>query len=501
VTVTLSALPAGFRDARSTVRAGYCAVADLAALGLRPVEDVAVGNSAIEWVIETELADPTPVVVPGALVLTRGSDLTDAGIQVAHVMRLKRAGAVCLGWADGHCGSEIPPATVRAAREFQLSLVTVPNYVSFAEVSAFVAQRLAFTTLPEERGPEAARQCALLELATAGVGTQATITELSRSMGRPLRLVGTDGFVLAQYPPQSATADDDTAEARPDEIRRPVVIDGLSQAHLVTTGPPKSASMLRFAVALVAMELTRSLATVGSHRRLLGQVVKDVVGQVLSDEEARRRLSGLGLDVEAAHTVVLANVGSTSSSLLDLSSPVEPASGPVAGCVDGGLCFFLPGDSDAEEFAMRLYALLRPQNRMVSIGIGATLQGVAGLRTSYLEAREGTTRGPGVNPRRALTLTGLLRAQESPSLSELAREVLNPLFESDNRSQTDLVSTLRVLLAVDFSVARAAEELFVHRNTVKYRVSQIERLTGLDLSCTADRVQLWVAMSAAPSGS
>jgi purine catabolism regulator len=45
-------------------------------------------------------------------------------------------------------------------------------------------------------------------------------------------------------------------------------------------------------------------------------------------------------------------------------------------------------------------------------------------------------------------------------------------------------------------VARTADRLFIHRNTVRYRLSQIEQLTGRSLDQTNDRVHLWLALLA-----
>ena len=57
-------------------------------------------------------------------------------------------------------------------------------------------------------------------------------------------------------------------------------------------------------------------------------------------------------------------------------------------------------------------------------------------------------------------------------------------------------STLRSLLAHDGSPTHAAEELYCHRNTVIYRMKQIERLTGRHLADPRDKMLLWLAVTA-----
>jgi purine catabolism regulator len=135
------------------------------------------------------------------------------------------------------------------------------------------------------------------------------------------------------------------------------------------------------------------------------------------------------------------------------------------------------------------------------IGIGGAYPGVAGLRWSFYEAREALSRGPGVNAREPLSLPGLLLASEALPLTELGRAVLAPLLDFDEQAGGGgLVATLRAYLEEDASVRRVAARLFVHRNTVRYRLDQIEKLTGRKLASTQDRVQFWLALHAVTLG-
>jgi purine catabolism regulator len=57
------------------------------------------------------------------------------------------------------------------------------------------------------------------------------------------------------------------------------------------------------------------------------------------------------------------------------------------------------------------------------------------------------------------------------------------------------VHTLETYLGLNGSVAAVADELSLHRNTVRYRLAQIAELTGYDPAVTADRVQLFLALA------
>ncbi|MFB8249820.1 PucR family transcriptional regulator, partial [Streptomyces sp. NPDC055952] len=60
----------------------------------------------------------------------------------------------------------------------------------------------------------------------------------------------------------------------------------------------------------------------------------------------------------------------------------------------------------------------------------------------------------------------------------------------------DLARTAEVYLDCAGQAARAAAELGVHRQTLYYRLSRIEKLTGLDLDDGEDRLLLHMALKA-----
>ena len=76
------------------------------------------------------------------------------------------------------------------------------------------------------------------------------------------------------------------------------------------------------------------------------------------------------------------------------------------------------------------------------------------------------------------------------------RRVIGPLLDYDRAHGTELVDSLRVFLNCNRSWQRAAKELFVHKQTLVYRMRRIEELAGRRLDCTADVAELWFALQA-----
>jgi DNA-binding PucR family transcriptional regulator len=88
----------------------------------------------------------------------------------------------------------------------------------------------------------------------------------------------------------------------------------------------------------------------------------------------------------------------------------------------------------------------------------------------------------------------LLASVPAPVLRSFSDRLLGPLREYDDRHNAELLATLRLFLACDGSWSACASRMYVHVNTVRYRISRVEALTGRDLSALADRVDFFLAL-------
>ena len=136
--------------------------------------------------------------------------------------------------------------------------------------------------------------------------------------------------------------------------------------------------------------------------------------------------------------------------------------------------------SGASALARSLSDHLAEAGIHATIGIGGAYTKPNGLRWSYFEARDAASHGLPVNEPERLSLTSLLLASEDVPLADMANESLNPLRTFDAAHGAELMATLESYLSNNGSVAAVAEDLTLHRNTVRYRLAQITELTGYD---------------------
>jgi DNA-binding PucR family transcriptional regulator len=138
----------------------------------------------------------------------------------------------------------------------------------------------------------------------------------------------------------------------------------------------------------------------------------------------------------------------------------------------------------------------------VTAGVSAPARGVTALAGALHEAgsarRLAAIRGDAavsVLTSDEVASHELLLATVPPSvLRSFRARLLGPLLAYDDRHRAELLPTLREFLACSGSWNACAAKMYVHVNTVRYRIRRIEELTGRDLSCLNDQVDFYLAL-------
>jgi len=181
-----------------------------------------------------------------------------------------------------------------------------------------------------------------------------------------------------------------------------------------------------------------------------------------------------------------------------------------------------PGDASASEgaaaagtpaahaFAARLRAaqpvLECDRSRVrLSVGVSAPAEGVAALagalheaqsarRLAVIRAGSGAGAVSVVTSDEVASYELLLASVPGSVLRSFRDRLLGPLLAYDERHRAELLPTLREFLACSGSWHACAARMYVHVNTVRYRIRRIEELTGRDLSSLDDQVDFFLAL-------
>ena len=85
-----------------------------------------------------------------------------------------------------------------------------------------------------------------------------------------------------------------------------------------------------------------------------------------------------------------------------------------------------------------------------------------------------------------------LRYKDSPEAVWINKNILQPLKEYDSKYHYNLLGTLDAIFNTQ-TLEEAAKKLFIHINTIYYRIKKIEEITGKNLNVYTDRYLLMQA--------
>ncbi|GAE46181.1 PucR family transcriptional regulator [Mesobacillus boroniphilus] len=110
------------------------------------------------------------------------------------------------------------------------------------------------------------------------------------------------------------------------------------------------------------------------------------------------------------------------------------------------------------------------------------------VQRSYLEAKKAIMIGSSLDKTQQVFMFEeielfnlLLEASESVNMDKAVERKIGKLWQYDRDNETDFVKTLFYYLSSDGSLVETAKHLFIHRNSVKYRMDRIEEIADIKI--------------------
>jgi sugar diacid utilization regulator len=134
------------------------------------------------------------------------------------------------------------------------------------------------------------------------------------------------------------------------------------------------------------------------------------------------------------------------------------------------------------------------------VGVGPLAEAPEDYRQSFLDARQCVRTLRALGRDGVLSLDGdglehlLLRASDTDQLIAFARRYAGPLHENDARHRSSLAATLDLVFEHGWNLRAAARAAHIHVSTLRYRLSRIEAIAGVDLRRSEDRLALHLAL-------
>ena len=153
------------------------------------------------------------------------------------------------------------------------------------------------------------------------------------------------------------------------------------------------------------------------------------------------------------------------------------------------------GEEESEEilesFADRIR--VKMPDRKVYIGVSDQVKDIVNLHLAYKRARAAVEmavkRGRGLQYFDRMGMYRMLYLIEDRELlRDLSDKPLAPLIEYDKEHDGEYIATLESYLQCGGSIKAISEDLYIHRNTILYRMANIKKLLGCSLESPEDKL-------------
>lgn len=466
----------------------------------------------IQWAHVCELPDPSEWMAGGELVMTTGLGIPEgAAKQVRYVRRLAGAGVSALAIGEDMSAPALSPEMLAAAEKLGLPILITSYEVPFIALARAVAEQV-----DKEERERIVRTLELYEAARAAASAGASSEQLVRELEKitRCRLCAIDAgpsrlVLLGDSAPAERTLAALARKLATRTHQRPAVlrlsaaadgtlalpIPGSHAAFLLATpasGTRPSIAILGHAAALLGIELERGGRERERERTIGGELLAHLVDRRLSPEAGEEALAARDL-ATAGHVLVAVAGDGGAIAHQDLHHDLAWHRVPHLLLFRAGILLGLMPDRDDA-----LAALVAPLEAGARVGASAPIDNAARIPEAAREARlalEAARRED-----RGVLRYGEARAASPfvprtvPDAQDAVERVLGPLIAYDAEHGTELVHTLHLFLEKNRSWRRSAEELYVHRQTLVYRVRRIEQLTSRSLRDTGDVAEFWLAL-------
>jgi PucR family transcriptional regulator, purine catabolism regulatory protein len=447
----------------------------------------------ITWCAPTEHMDPTPFLSVNALVLTNGMGLNvkDYRIWDAYVERLISVPVSGLAFGLGAAHRELPAGLVQACEAHGLPLLELPPEVPFVLVMRHVEHVIATERYEELRtGWELADECT--RLAADGRSLATVLERVAAAVHARITVVDHSGFeLIGAGDAAGGTARTTLRLPSGDSQRFRLMIEGIKS-------PVVLQPILGPVAAVIAMQLSYTLGSRSPlHSREAARLMEALYeDRGVSPGQLRRYAAESGFDPEDTWGSVLIG-GTEDMAPMKLRAlawrarvGLESGFGAVRFMEESGLTTLLVQHQQGSATLLDTVSPFFADAAELSVVVteNTTLDE---LPLALQLARRHIGR-PGVHRAPLADLAGIVQGLPSPGLVAMCQRLLAPLASEGGSA---LRETLASYLRHSGNSREICDELFVHRNTLSYRLRKIEDLLGLDLSDGEVRATCLLAVS------
>jgi purine catabolism regulator len=291
----------------------------------------------------------------------------------------------------------------------------------------------------------------------------------------------------------------------------PVVVGGVARGYLSLVALEGEFDYLDHLVAekgalVCGMDMARTKAVREAEKRLKGDLLSAVLSGHLAPRDTQLWAQSMGLDLSKRHALLrFAWDGDNTPSLRRLETCVngEVARQKAKVIIEAvGSEVVCVCQSKEAAFALAAATLECAAEEYPQVparcGVGAPVNDLSQWRDSFRQAGQALEMARRLRESQPLYFPDLsvyrllLQLEYHPELQAFKQEILGSLLAYEGSDE--LLRTLEAYFDYNGNLSQAAEALFIHRNTLIYRMERISEIGNLDLDKTETRLAVQLAL-------
>lgn len=460
-------------------------------------------DRVVRFVDIMEVPDLTGWVSEGVMLLTTAYSIRhDPSLLTELIHTLDRLGAAALAIKPARFLKEIPEAAIQASNACGLPIVEIPPEIPYTDITQPVMELLlGRQAMLLRRAEEVYRTLTTMVLENSGI--QAVSDNVADFLKAPVALVDNDMRIIVSSPSNFDWTERESPLSWSINVDRRLVAKLLVDKEQLDDMEEVGIEQARL---VFALELMRKKVAEDTEFRLRGNFIDELLTPPLpTRHEVERRARQLGMNPEHLWEVAViegetAPKEETLTRLLDREARRRGVLPHVEFRSNRAVLFlptpearrFTADIDETETWGATLEGWLLDKNEGLAgyrTGMGTSEQ-LWNIHTSYNEARKalsisrrlGQGTGGIITRYEEVEVYHLLEATSGPGFADLFERKLGKLRQYDQDHDSNMLLTFYHYLECRGSLIETANSLYIHRNSVKYRLERIRDITGFDLN-------------------
>ena len=300
-------------------------------------------------------------------------------------------------------------------------------------------------------------------------------------------------------------------------IIKPVTVAGVARGYLSLIDTSSNLDdldsiVLEQGAQVCALEMSRTKAVREAEKRLKGDLLTALLQENITPGDANLWVESMGLDLGMSHVAIRFSWDDPSPPSMrrletlvngEVSRTEDKVIVEELGVEIVCICQVDPNKvrpNQAIDLANAVSAKAAEEFPEIQMrcGIGGVAEDLKFWRDSFHQAGQALTMAARLNESKPLFFPDLsvyrllLLLEHHPELRKFTNEILGNLISYEGSAE--LIKTLNAYFDHNGVLSQAAEALFIHRNTLIYRMERIAEISGLDLEDAETRLAVQLAL-------